>query len=779
MRKFQDLVMTYCFMLLAFAGPLRAEVVVNIDITSDASVYGPSSGGLAGVVGKAGGVTWNAVGDSALYSNLQDENGDISGVTFQLTGNQVFTSGENDLPDTFRITGAGTAGFFQSCAFLSSTGTPGNPDDSSFTIGGLEPSSSADLYFYATWEYNNAGSEFRVSSDGGASWTPWALADGTPSESDAPFLQGSSYVVFPNVMAHTDGTILGEWKTVLSGESVAHRGPFNAVQVVASPVPPASQQLGLGIDGVGDMFLQMSNLPAGEIVLVQETNDLVAGNWSNRFVLSGKVATELLIPAVVSNQFYRTTTTTNPPVAQPNVVLILAEDCSKHWYDMYDPVYGTATPNIESLGSSGLIFDNAYCCVAVCSAARSTLISGCNPVRYGIAWHRSAKDVSFSNGLQAFPAYLRSAGYYTSTSNKRDENVTYNTSATWDKILANNNVSYEWRNRPAPSMPFYHVQTIYSSHESSIQTFTDINSPVTDPDSINLYPVHPDTATFRKTYAKYHDIIQSVDRDVGRIVNALQADGLLADTFIIFVGDNAGTVAGSKGYITETGLHVPLVVYVPDNWKHLTPAIAGTRVSGFIGFEDLSATIMNLAGLGVPNEIDGKPFIGPGVTLSKLNANDEVFSSAERFDEGYNTIRSLRKGNFKYIRHYEPFYPYALYNKYRYVMEAQKEWKQMYDAGQLNAVQSRFFEPRQGEELYDLSADPFETTNLAGDPSYAATLSELRLGLYERVTGMPDLGILREATFLQENGGNDPVGYGQSNKLRIQRYFDIADLMLD
>ena len=103
----------------------------------------------------------------------------------------------------------------------------------------------------------------------------------------------------------------------------------------------------------------------------------------------------------------------------------------------------------------------------------------------------------------------------------------------------------------------------------------------------------------------------------------------------------------------------------------------------------------------------------------------------------------------------------------------------MYDSNLLNAAQSRFFKPRQGEELYDLANDPFEANNLAANPTYATNLAGLRTGLHQRVIGMPDLGILPVSVFIQEGGAADPGSYAQTNKQRIARYVGIADLMLD
>jgi arylsulfatase A-like enzyme len=154
----------------------------------------------------------------------------------------------------------------------------------------------------------------------------------------------------------------------------------------------------------------------------------------------------------------------------------------------------------------------------------------------------AAQKVKLPNGLLPFPAYLRNAGYYTTSSTKSDENISF-PAGVWNNSAA---AEFGWRERSSATTPFYHVRTSMTSHESSIQTLAQISSPTTDPASVSLYPIHPDTTIFRNTYAKYLDEIQAVDSEVGSIVSALQADGLLDDTFIIFMGDNGGVVAGAK-----------------------------------------------------------------------------------------------------------------------------------------------------------------------------------------------------------------------------------------
>ena len=161
-------------------------------------------------------------------------------------------------------------------------------------------------------------------------------------------------------------------------------------------------------------------------------------------------------------------------------------------------------------------------------------------------------------------------------------------------------------------------------------------------------PNHPNTKLFRYTYATFYDRIQDSDKELGELMNMLEADGELDNTFIFYFGDNGGSLPGSKGYTTETGLNVPLVIYVPKKWRNKLSLKIGTRTNGFVSFMDFGPTLLHLAGISVPKEMDGIPFLGEDISLQKLEARDEVYGYGDRFDELYAFNRTLRKGNFKY-----------------------------------------------------------------------------------------------------------------------------------
>ena len=148
----------------------------------------------------------------------------------------------------------------------------------------------------------------------------------------------------------------------------------------------------------------------------------------------------------------------------------------------------------------------------------------------------------------------------------------------------------------------------------------------------------------RQKYAQYLTMNNGIDKQMGRFIKQLEDDGLMDDTFIFHYGDHGGVLPGGKGYAHNDGLQVAMVVYVPKNWQHLAPAKSGSRIDGFVEFVDLSATVLNLAGIDIPKQIDGKPFLGKGVKLDELNKRDTTFGYADRFDEKYDHVRFLRKG---------------------------------------------------------------------------------------------------------------------------------------
>jgi uncharacterized sulfatase len=459
---------------------------------------------------------------------------------------------------------------------------------------------------------------------------------------------------------------------------------------------------------------------------------------------------------------------------RPNILWILSEDTSIHYFEHFFPG-GAPTPQITALAKHGLTFPYAFSNAPVCSVARTTLISGCYAPRIGTQYHRRAVSVPMPPGLKMFPAYLKQAGYYTSNCEKKDYNAE-ESPGTWDESSS----KASWRNRPA-GMPFFHMQSFATTHESSLHfPAEDLQTRPTiiDPQQVALAPYHPDTPAFRYTAARYRDRIRMLDEQVGELVAKLAEDGLLEETFIFYFGDHGGVLPRGKGYAYESGLHVPLVVRVPEKYRGLIDRPLASQVAGFVSFIDFGPTVLHLAGVEYPlPRMDGKPFLGAGIDRREVDQRQSALGYADRFDEKYDLVRSLRLGKYEYVRSYQPMNYDGLHNNYRYQMLAYREWRDLSQAGRLTPIQDQFFQPRSPEMLFDIEADPHEVHNLAGDPAFSQVLLRARAELQYRLKSFPDLSFYPES-FLAEEALADPVTFGQKYRLELIELIDIADLPL-
>lgn len=460
---------------------------------------------------------------------------------------------------------------------------------------------------------------------------------------------------------------------------------------------------------------------------------------------------------------------------RPNVVWIVSEDNSIHYQDLFFKG-GAKSPHIEKMAAHGLVFDHAFSNAPVCSVARTTLATGCYGPRIGTQFHRRYQLAALPPGLRLFSADLRDAGYYASNNSKTD----YNAIATKD-VWNDSSRKASWRNRQDKSQPFFHMQSHAVSHEGRLhfsQSSYENDKTTHDPNQVKLADYFPDTPLFRYTHARYLDRMTDVDDIVGDTIAKLEEDGILEDTFVFYFGDHGGVLPRGKGYIYESGLHVPLVVRVPDNFKHLVDGPSTGRIGGFVEFIDFGPTVLNLAGVKIPQQMDGKPFLGQGVTRRELESRDETFGYADRFDEKYEFIRSLRKGRFQYIRYYQPWLPDGLQNNYRYKMLAFTQWRDLHNAGKLTGPAKKFFQPKPVEELYDTQADPHEVNNLAHDPKYKDVLLDLRGRLQNRLKALPDLSFYPESHLTPEIVADGSAAYGQQHQDEIAHLIDVADLAL-
>src|SRR5262249_29946600 len=311
---------------------------------------------------------------------------------------------------------------------------------------------------------------------------------------------------------------------------------------------------------------------------------------------------------------------------------------------------------------------------------------------------------------------LREAGYYCSNNSKEDYNL-----AKPGKIWDDSSAKGHWRNRQ-PNQPFFAVFNSLKSHESKIRTRP--HKQVHDPAKVRVPAYHPDTPEVRQDWAQYYDVITEADADAGARLKELEQDGLADDTIVFYWADHGSGMPRSKRWPCDSGLHVPLVVYIPPKWKALAPKdyTAGGKSERLVSFVDFAPTVLSLARIEPPSWLHGHAFLGKHAAAPQ----PFIYGFRGRMDERYDLVRSVTDGRYVYIRNYLPHLIYGQHVAYMFETPTTRVWKKLHDEGKLNAAQDHFWKPKPAEELYDLQRDPDEVNNLAAAPEHQETLRKLR-----------------------------------------------------
>jgi arylsulfatase A-like enzyme len=424
-----------------------------------------------------------------------------------------------------------------------------------------------------------------------------------------------------------------------------------------------------------------------------------------------------------------------PAGPRPNLLFITTDD---QRFDMLGVVHPfLETPNMDRLAAAGVRFENAFVTTPICAASRASLLTGLveRTHRYTFGTPPLADRLAD----QSYPVLLREAGYDTGFVGKFGVNTEPGATAAmfdtyvpqWAPYLVEQedgsrlhltdiaaDTAIDFLRASDPMRPFALTLSFNAPHaddgderqyvwpEAMDGMYSDVDipaPPLSEPTFFDALPEFLKEASLNRirwfwrfdTPEKaqqmtrgYLRMISGVDAAVGRVLGELEDLGLASNTVVILMGDN-GYFLGERGYAGkwlpyELSIRVPLIVYDP----RIEGDVRGSVPSQPVLNIDIAPTLLDLAGVDIPTTMQGASLLPILEGASPVQWRSDFFVEHLMEHESIARHEGVRGEQYKYARYFEqePVY----------------------------------------EELYDLLADPMETTNLAGDPDYHEILAELR-----------------------------------------------------
>jgi N-sulfoglucosamine sulfohydrolase len=428
-----------------------------------------------------------------------------------------------------------------------------------------------------------------------------------------------------------------------------------------------------------------------------------------------------------------------PAAQRPNILWIYLEDVSG-WFSSYGETL-IETPNIDKLADSGIRFTRFYTPAGVCSATRSSIVTGMMQTTIGAHNHRSARANFRGKSMGEYdknvlpkqvlplPMRFREAGYWTFNEGGKDD---YNFEWSKDEFYNFERSKGGWG---PPSLVAGDVwrdkkkdQPFFGQVQLGGGKLNKAAPRVIDRSKVTVPPYYPDIPEVREEIAHHYDCLLKTDEQVGEVIAALKRDGFYDNTLIFLFSDHGMKLHRHKQFLYEGGIQMPLIVVGPGIKQ------GGVRRDLISGI-DISAASLAASGIGVPDGMEGLDFLA-----ADYEPRGYIVAARDRCDYTIEKIRAIVTPRFKYLRNYLTDRPY-MQPSYKDPWPVSIRFREMMAKGEMNAAQLVFFgKDRPAEELYDLENDPHEIHNLAGDPKYADELVWHRKILANWITETGDKG---------------------------------------
>lgn len=408
----------------------------------------------------------------------------------------------------------------------------------------------------------------------------------------------------------------------------------------------------------------------------------------------------------------------------PNIIWIMAEDMGLD-LECYGQA-GVKTPNLNQMAKEGAIYNRTYCANPICSPNRSSMMTGVHQTLINAHHHRSNRDLPLVAPYKPITSYLRDAGYtcilgsnlVMGKGRKTDCNFKHRPIGPYDGVKKFGLFDKQ-NDFTAADQPFFNQIQCVVTHRGDWwnQVRQESKHPVSV-DDVKLPPWFADTPEIRYDWAVYLDTVEYMDNEVGMILKRVKDEGLENNTVVIFIADNGRCNLRGKGYLHESGIHVPMIVWAPGRVE------PGSVIDEMVMTTDISASVLKLAGAELPDYLTGRPILG----VENPEYRQYVRSARDIWDEIDECSRSVTTKKFTYIKNHMPEVPWLTSQAYLEINRpAQHVMRRLKAEGKLTANELTFMaDSKPEEELYDLTKDPDQLENLASNPEYESVLQEMR-----------------------------------------------------
>ncbi|AKJ64731.1 sulfatase [Kiritimatiella glycovorans] len=416
---------------------------------------------------------------------------------------------------------------------------------------------------------------------------------------------------------------------------------------------------------------------------------------------------------------------------RPHILLITTDDQGTTLGCYGDPL--GRTPNMDRLAAEGMRFTRAYVTHASCSPSRSSILTGLYPHQNGqIGLAGAHPEYGVKRNIPTLPGILKESGYYNGIIGKL--HVTPQEIFPFDfewwkhQALKTRDVREVARRAAmffdeAGDRPFFLYVNYFDPHrpynEEANQYMGLPEDPYT-PEEVEPFPyLHADGDRVRREVAGYYNAQRRADAGLGMLLETLREAGHEEDTLIIFLGDHGVPFVRAKTTCYEAGEEVPFLVRWPGVIR------PGQVNHDFISSVDILPTILDAAGIAPPAHRAGRSLI-PLLTGStpadwrKTLYGEYTAHAAQHFYPR----RSIRDRRYKLIRNLDHTRP----NPVPQIGPVGIKFAE--DDETRQAYETSMHPPE--FELYDLSKDPHEMHNLAGNPEMKPVLERMKAELQRR-----------------------------------------------